>query len=149
MAEKKFAVIPDVPLGPWFGEIYDIVLTDQRFLLCFVEKFTSKTKHPHSSGRSLEAYDKDSIDVLASRDKSISIPYSSVQRIRMKKALVEQPAWYYLIVHHEDTEGKKGKLKMMIHAPQKQGQLEYAIEVKTMIERTLPMSVLQKAEWPF
>jgi sporulation protein YlmC with PRC-barrel domain len=149
MVEKKIAVVPDVPLGPWFGEIYDLVLTDRRFLLCFVEKFTTKTKPPHASGRSLEAYDKESIDVLASRDKSISIPYSNVQRIRMKKALVEQPAWYYLIVHHEDSEGKKGKLKMIIHAPQEQGQLEYAIEVRTMIERALPTSVLQNAEWPF
>ncbi len=148
MAEKKIAVVPDVPLGPWFGEIYDLVLTDRRFLLCFIGKFTTKTKPLHASGRSLEVYDRESIDVLASRDKSISILYSTVQRIQMKKALVEQPAWYYLIVHHEDSEGKKGKLKMMLHAPQEQGQLEYAIEVRTLIERALPVSVLQNAEWP-
>jgi hypothetical protein len=148
MAEKKIAVVPDVPLGPWFGEIYDLVLTDRRFLLCFVGKFTTLTKPLHASGRSLEAYDKESIDVLASRDKSISIPYSTVQRIRMKKALVEQPAWYYLIVHYEDSDGKKGKLKIMIHAPKEQGQLEYAIDIMTMIMRVLPTSVLQNAEWP-
>jgi len=149
MAEKKIAVVPDIPLGPWFGEIYDLMLTDRRFLLCFVGKFTTKTKPLHASGRSLEVYDKESIDVLASRDKSISVPYSTVQRIQMKKALVEKPAWYYLIVHYEDSEGKKGKLKMMIHAPQGQGQLEYAIEVRTMIERALPTSILLNAEWPF
>lgn len=149
MAEKKVAVVPDVPLGPWFGEIYDLVLTDRRFLLCFVEKFTTKVKPPHTSGRSLEVYDKESIDVLASRDKSISIPYSIVQRIRMKKALVEEPAWYYLIVHYEDSEGRKGKLKMMLLPPQEQGPLEYAIEIKTRIERALPISSLQNAEWPF
>jgi len=149
MAEKKIAVVPDVPLGPWFGEIYDLVLTDRRFLLCFVEKFTTKTRPHYESGRNLETYDKESFDVLASRDKSISVPYSNVQRIQMKKALVEKPAWYYLIVHHRDSEGKKSKLKIMINSPQEQGQLEYAIEVRTMIERALPTSILQNAEWPF
>jgi hypothetical protein len=81
LAEGLVGVVQDVLIGPWYGGVYDLLLTDQRFLLLFVEKFGMKTNF---EPRSPESYEKESIDVLASRERSSSILYSAVKTVRQK-----------------------------------------------------------------
>lgn len=109
MAEGLVGVVQDVLIGPWYGGVYDLLLTDQRFLLLFVEKFGMKTNF---EPRSPESYEKESIDVLASRERSSSILYSAVKTVRQKGE--NETHWRGVMIEYESRDGTLRKLKLML-----------------------------------
>ncbi len=142
------AVFADVLLGPLFGESYDMVVTDSRLLFVHVSPFDMKWKPYYKIGRDLSFYDREDTYLLGATAGSVSIPYKSIRRIGLKKALVEQPAWYYLIVKYDLPDGRKRKTKIMLYSPPEgQGFKEFAIEVQTALEKALPPEVSAKGAW--
>ena len=166
MAEKQVGLIAGTLLGPWFGEVYDIILTDRRFVFVFVEKFGLKTRFDENPNEG--KYANDSLDSLAAREGTITIPYTSVRHIRMKGVHKNEGGMHYLYLEHTGPDEKKKKLKILLWSPtrvsgdtfwaaardsgtlaieQNAIQLKYANSVKQKLERVLPVSVLQDAEW--
>ena len=109
MAEGLVGVIQDVLIGPWYGGVYDLLLTDQRFLLLFIEKFGMKKSFEQ---RSPENYAKESVDVLASRERSSSILYSAVRAVQQKEE--NETHWRGLMIEYESRDGTLRKLKLML-----------------------------------
>ena len=109
MAERLVAAIQDVLIGPWYGEVFDLLLTDQRFLIVFVSKFNMKYG---SETRDLSRYAKESMQVLASGEKAISIRYEGVKEIRQKKG--PEGGWHYLILTRTSDDGKAKRVKLMM-----------------------------------
>ena len=110
----------------------------------------SKWKPFYEIGRDINVYEHESTDVLASREGSISVLFKTIRRIGIKKAHVDEPAWYYLIVKYENPEEKTKKLKIMLFSPfRDQGQREFAMEVQTSLEKSLPPDIRQEGSWPF
>ncbi len=166
MAEKHVSLISKALLAPWFGEVYDIILTDRRFLFVFVEKFGLSNKLDEKPNE--DKYVNDDLDSLTAREGSITIPYSSVQRIRMKGVHKNEGGLHYLYLEYNNPDGKKKKLKVLLQSPTRVGrdsflaavrdsgklaveqnsiQLEYANSIRQRLERALPTSILEDAEW--
>ncbi|MEM3049904.1 MAG: hypothetical protein QXT42_04185 [Thermoplasmata archaeon] len=113
MAEKLVGVIQDVLLGPWYGEVYDLLSTDRRFLLLYLQKL--KTSYTLEA-RDLSRLTRESIDVLASSTRSISIEYADVRSIRQREGPIDGS--HYLILRYQTDEGKLRKVKLLL-LPQK------------------------------
>jgi len=142
------ALFADVLLGPLFGESYDMIVTDSRLLLMHVAPFNMKWRPYYEQGRDISFYERENIYLLGATPGSVSIPFKSIRKIGLKKALVEQPAWYYLILKHDLEDGRKRKTKIMLYSPPKdQGFKEFAIEVQTALEKALPPELVAEGRW--
>ncbi len=109
MAEALVGVVQNVLIGPWFGGVYDLLLTDQRFLFIFVEKFSIRLK---IEPRNPEGYEKESIEVLAARERSSSVLYSSVRTVQQKAD--NSAHWRELIIEYGSKDGSLRKLRLML-----------------------------------
>jgi hypothetical protein len=137
LAEGLVGVVQDVLIGPWYGGVYDLLLTDQRFLLLFVEKFGMKTK---LEPRSPESYAKESVDVLASRERSSSILYSAVKTVRQTEE--NEMHWRGMIIEYESRDGTLRKLKLML--PPIESERMHVVSEKDFEKRLTPVTMDQE-----
>lgn len=109
MAEALVGVVQNVLIGPWYGGVYDLLLTDRRFLFMFIERFSIKSK---LEPRDPEGYRRESVDVLAARERSSQVLYSAVRTVQQR---AENSAhWRELIIEYESRDGTLRKLKLML-----------------------------------
>jgi len=134
LAEELVGVVQDVLIGPWYGGVYDLLLTDQRFLLLFVEKFGMKTKF---EPRNPESYAKESVDVLASRERSSSILYSAVKAIQQKEE--SETHWRGLMIDYESRDGTLRRLKLML--PSIESERMHVMSEKNLEKRLTPVDM--------
>ncbi len=134
MAERLVGVIQNVLIGPWYGGVYDLLLTDQRFLLLFVEKFSMKSKFEQ---RDPGVYGKESVEVLSSRERSSSVLYSAVKTVQQKEE--ESTHSRVLIIDYISRDGTLRKLRLML--PPIETERMHLMEEKDRESNLTPMAV--------
>jgi len=165
--EKKIALVPRVIMKGAMGvKEYALLLTDQR--LMFVLEHASKAAIVGALGdvlmsdRKVVDYEGEDLEKIASDSSNIVVRHSSIQSIGIEKGFSSYTlsTMFTLLVDFQDSRGKPKKVKAFLQPSQalvkekkteglnrKSATEEYARTVKSALEKSLPLALLQKGEW--
>ncbi len=171
MAETQIGLVRNVLISPWYGALYDILLTDQRLVFVFVEKLTRKTKAFFEQPSRWPAYDKVDLKAASAGKGNFSIPLSSINWCGARStvgtlggSIFSVNVFHVVTLRYHTQAAQNRELKIWLIAPVKllgrpplaisdpdSNQLAiqrgYVDSIKQLLLRVLPPSVLRDTDW--
>jgi hypothetical protein len=151
--ENCVGVIQQVLVGPEYDKVYDLVLTDKRLILVYLEPYHPKfSTLPVMDAR---GYLRQSMDELTMRPGNLGLMFWDVKRVETKPSQGSDA--YVVIIKYTDSSAVDRKLKIEVYGrvdsyvdlfrekpdvPTKILEDENEDNVKTLLTKAFPSRVL-------